>query len=338
MGYLDGKDQSPIGQLRYMQHVYSEILHGKKPHIGVDSIIPFEGENGNSGKSGPTPDHRFDGKQRTFHLLQHMDENSCLSEQPGTYVDLEIAGKRGFGTEKHTKDGVTPIVKERITDFHPVASNVINSILSLKNHISGYTRSQDILILGDPSTEHLLNESPIDYESLSAIVVPETGNIQMAEKLTKILGDKLEGAPGTEDVKIIFSNRASVGFWRPVIASLGENYAHWLANTMGDRHAPVIDAPISENMKQLNIVGCNSYDDTSRILGTLGQPSTTRHSGNQTDEGYIKPGATLLVATKTRDKIYELRHQFEGTNVRVLPLDVIANFKNPKEISGTYAA
>lgn len=300
-------------QLSHFLTLFDEVLAGKKPQIEPVRLL----------KTGDRPDipsQQHTVEQRIIRLLEHMYDNHCLTEQPGTYLTIKIGpDKLPYGFEKST--GGAPICPQRNTLYHPLSSELVEETVMIRQYLTKQ-HVHSVAVLGE--TGHALTDP-------SAIIVPTVGDIASAQQLTHaLLAALLDDGPRRP---IIILGRAAIGFWKPLFASLGDLFIEKLNIDTGDRNTA--KAGTYDAISSLNIHAIKDMDDLSDQLRKLRiKPDTNTWARIP----LVKPAATILVATKTRDKIYELRKQFEDTNLKLFPLDVIANFKNPKETSGTYAA
>ena len=300
-------------QLSHFLTLFDAVLAGKKPQIDVARLL----------KTGDRPDipsEQHTIEQRIVRLLEHMYDNHCLTEQPGTYLAIRIGpDKQSYGFEKST--GGNPICPQRNTRFHPLSSELVKETVLLRHYLAKH-HFHAVDIVG---------RAGLPIANPVAMIVPAVGDLRSAQQLTDALLRAL--SDHEPRIPIILLGRAAIGFWKPLLASVGDVLIEKLNIDTGDRnHAK---SGTYDAVSALNIHAIKDIDDLLELLRKL---RVKADASAPVAASPIKPGATILVATKTRDKIYELRKQFEDTNLKLFPLDVIANFKNPKETSGTYAA
>lgn len=305
-------------ELVHFLKLFDEVLAGKKPLIQIPHLL-------RTGTNPDIPNQRHSVEQRIVRLFEHMYDNHCLTEQPGTYLHIAIGpDQQSYGLEKST--GGNPICPVRNTHSHPVSSELVDEAAMLRHHLRdiGY---HAIAILGE------YDAPPLHYSSTHAIILPAFGDIRSARALARLLRDKASGNSKACRIPLIIMGRGAIGFWKPVFASLSDLLIDKLNIDTGDKNTS--KSGTFDALAPLNIHAIKDIDDLADQLKTL---RVKKGEALPPTDPLIQPGSTLLVATKTRDKIYELRKQFDGTNIKLIPLDVIANFKNPKETSGTYAA
>lgn len=287
--------------IREFRHIFAQMLHGKKPDLTVDRLLRIGTSEDDKGEK-VGPEHSI--AQRTIRMLEHMYEDNYLTDFPAAYAHIKIAnGTVPYGFTVHS--GGT--VAERVTKYHPLSLDVIQSVHDLRTTLddAGYG---NVYVVGQ-DTANRFGGKPADLSRYNAFVVPPCGDIALAEEFLRVLEAKAGGKRGYAHKPIIIAGSGGAGFWRPLTAGLGEPLLSTCPDSNGD---------LLRKLKSADVARGNAAQEMT--------PPLT-----------IEPDSTLLVATKTAEKIKEIQARFAGTNIKVISLDLVANFPNVDEKNRTFA-
>ncbi len=294
-----------------MQDVLTQMVDGKQPVL--------------SGYKPQRPElvGLPDEQRADLHVIQQLErffDYETIIEQPGTFFRLD--GPQ-YGLRKNT--GISQRAPKKITAYHPMAQEFWSEAQMIHDRLNADEQAHTCLLGADIQMRAERKTPNIKTDNASAYILPPVGDIVTAQQFLSVLEQKTRGdAEGAEDKPLIVINRGD--FWKHLLWDIcGDQYQN------NQSHAVTVSTGNGS---------CKLYIEPSvdMALQRLHQLVPAQHTRPSPPAKPIVPaGSTILVATKTNEKIIELQRIFKDDDVKILRLDHIANFKNPEETSGTFA-
>lgn len=249
--------------------------------------------------------------------LHRQFEQGMLIDHPGLLLDIAD----GFGLERSPDSHHLAPVEAPVSCFYPVCAELMDNAHKAKSALAEAGVLEQIFVPGIRWPERT-HGARLDAFSPPAGTMIINGDVFSAKALLDVLADKLK--PHTE----------SVYAYVPVsITNQGLHYNE-LFEAIGLDH----NDPWCEHA---HVAVHRSYSGSAQWLA--------RHTENR--KGYFPPkigqilgrhayrfprGGAVLFATKTSDKIDEMKLIVRGEPMVIARLDKLANFHNPDEVSRTY--
>jgi predicted Rossmann-fold nucleotide-binding protein len=269
-------------------------------------------------------DTLMQGKQL---LADGSDTQRHMQEQLERMFDYEVLTTRPshFFAHPHDADPQRVIIGNKggktssAVDLRhqPLPNELVKKIESIRKHLQ--EAGLQAGIWGDDvmqRTQPMLAPQPSPNDP--PLIIPPLGDPYVAASLLRLLDARLNGDAAQSAPRIILFNEGD--YWR-----------HLLEGYSGRLHQGV-KQPFGTST---SIVIADDYDSLTQAVATAANP-TLPHTQPDAPPPILSAGATLLVATKTSEKIRELQLMLKDYDVRVLRLDPLANFRNPEEISGSF--